>query len=82
MKKNVYYSEAEAAVGGTIDANPGKLAGNNFEPAGGIVVNDHTDELNAAANQSLRIRGPGMSRFSIRPISPCGTVSAFWRPMC
>ena len=67
VKKNVYYSEDEAAVGGTIDANPGKLAGNNFEPAGGIVVNDHTDELNAAANQSAKDTWPGYEQIFDTP---------------
>ena len=68
VKKNVYYSEAEAAVGGTIDANPGKLAaGGEFEPHGSIVVNDHTDELNAAANQSAKDAWPGYEQIFDTP---------------
>ena len=43
IKKNIYYSEAEAEVGQVIDANPGLMADDGFQSTGQIAL--YTDEV-------------------------------------
>ena len=43
IQKNIYYSAEEAAVGMTVDANPGKRADDGFQQTGTIAL--HTDEV-------------------------------------
>jgi len=43
IQKNIYYSEAEAAEGMTVNADPGKRADDGFQQTGTIAL--HTDEV-------------------------------------